>query len=92
MRTESSPKPVDGPHASFEEVLGRLSEVVEHLERGDLPLEESLALFEEGVRLSRAGSKRIDEAERRVEQLLASADGLATRPVATTEDKEPESP
>jgi exodeoxyribonuclease VII small subunit len=74
---------------SFEHVLARLEEVVERLEKGELPLEESLAMFEEGVRLSRAGAKRLDEAERRVEQLLASNDGLVARPL---DDKEPGSP
>lgn len=54
----------------FEEILTRLSTVVEQLEGGELPLERSLALFEEGVRLSRQGSARLDQAERRIEKLL----------------------
>ena len=41
------------------------------LERGDLPLEESLRLFEEGVKLSRVSQARLDTAEKRVEQLLS---------------------
>ncbi len=41
------------------------------LERGELPLEESLRLFEEGVRLSRLSQQKLDTAEKRVEQLLA---------------------
>ena len=60
----------DANSPAFEEILTRLSTVVERLESGDMPLEESLALFEEGVRLSRFGSARLDEAERRVERLL----------------------
>lgn len=55
---------------TFETSLGRLSEIVQRLEKGDLPLEESLALFEEGVRLSRAAQERLDQAERRVEELV----------------------
>lgn len=55
---------------AFEDILGRLSNVVERLESGEIALEESLALFEEGVRLSRVGAARLDEAERRVERLL----------------------
>ena len=58
--------------ATFEEVVERLESVVERLERGDLALEDSLAAFEEGVRLSRAGSSRLDAAEKRVEELLAN--------------------
>jgi exodeoxyribonuclease VII small subunit len=55
---------------SFEAQLKRLGEVVEKLEDGELGLEESLALFEEGVRLSRGAQKRLDAAEKRVEELI----------------------
>jgi len=71
--------------APFEEVMERLQTVVEQLEEGDLPLEQSLAMFEEGVRLSRAGAKRLDEAERRVEELLAAGDELQTSPLEESE-------
>jgi exodeoxyribonuclease VII small subunit len=60
----------DASSPAFEEILTRLSTVVERLESGELPLEESLALFEEGIHLSRNGAARLDEAERRVERLL----------------------
>ena len=69
----------------FEEVMGRLQTVVEQLEEGDLPLEQSLAMFVVGVRLSRAGAKRLDEAERRVEELLAAGDELQTSPLEESE-------
>jgi exodeoxyribonuclease VII small subunit len=59
---------------SFEAAIKRLTEIVQTLERGDLPLEESLRLFEEGVSLSRTSQKRLDAAEKRVEQLLAVDD------------------
>ena len=55
---------------SFEEQLRSLEGVVEKLERGDLPLEESLALFEQGVGLSEACKKELDAAEGRVQVLL----------------------
>ena len=71
--------------ASFETILGRLETVVARLEAGDLPLEDSLAVFEEGVRLAREGQKRLDTAERRVEELLASSEGTETRPIRTKE-------
>ncbi len=57
---------------SFEDLMNRLEEVVESLEAGKLPLERSLELFEEGVRLSRHASGRLDSAERKIEELLAS--------------------
>jgi exodeoxyribonuclease VII small subunit len=61
---------------SFENALGRLSEIVERLEGGELPLEESLKLFEEGVRMARTAEARLDAAEKRVEELLGiDADG-----------------
>lgn len=56
---------------SFEESTRRLADIVAQLESGDLPLERSLALFEEGVRLARAAQARLDTAEKRVEELLA---------------------
>jgi exodeoxyribonuclease VII small subunit len=76
---------------SFEQILGRLSTVVETLEKGDLPLEQALASFEEGVRLSRLGAARLDEAERRVEELLSDDADVRTRalPAAASVDKEP---
>lgn len=57
--------------ASFEDSIRRLSEIVESLESGELPLEESLALFEEGVKLARASQATLDAAEKRVEELLS---------------------
>jgi len=55
---------------SFEASLHRLTEVVEKLESGELGLEESLALFEEGVGLARSAQQRLDSAEKRVEELV----------------------
>ena len=59
-----------GTALSFEESARRLSAIVEELEGGELPLERSLELFEEGVKLARAAKERLDKAERRVEELL----------------------
>lgn len=63
---------------SFESSLKELERIVEQLEEGDLPLEKSLELFEQGVRLSRDCQKRLDEAERKVEILLKGDDGTLT--------------
>ncbi|MCC6553879.1 MAG: exodeoxyribonuclease VII small subunit [Polyangiaceae bacterium] len=60
---------------SFEESTRRLGAIVAELEQGDLPLERALALFEEGIRLSRAAQERLDRAERRVEELLHIDEG-----------------
>jgi exodeoxyribonuclease VII small subunit len=60
---------------TFESSLRELERIVEELEAGDLPLERSLELFEQGVKLSRECQKRLDEAERKVEILLKGSDG-----------------
>jgi len=60
---------------TFEEALARLETIVHELEEADLPLERSLTVFEEGVRLSRLLHERLNEAERKVEILLKNEDG-----------------
>ena len=60
---------------SFEESLKKLESIVDQLEKGDLPLEESLKLFEEGVGLSAACKKELDEAEGKVQMLIRQRDG-----------------
>jgi exodeoxyribonuclease VII small subunit len=69
---ETSNDAHDDSEGSFETSLERLTQVVDRLESGELGLEESLALFEEGVRLSRAAKDRLDKAEKRVEELIES--------------------
>ena len=65
---------------SFEASLEALERIVQQLESGDLPLEKSLELFEQGVRLSRECQERLSQAERRIEVLLRDNQG---RPVVT---------
>jgi exodeoxyribonuclease VII small subunit len=60
---------------AFEEALARLERIVKHLEEGDLPLEESLRLFEEGVSLTRLCAGRLDEAQRKIDLLTRSEQG-----------------
>jgi len=62
----------------FESALSRLEEIVQELEQGEVPLEQSLKLFEEGVKLSRICNKRLEEAERKVEILLKDKSGNIT--------------
>lgn len=59
----------------FEEALEELRNIVQTLERGEKPLEEALALFERGIALVSACSKRLDEVERRVEMLIRDQAG-----------------
>ena len=60
---------------TFEASLKELETIVKQLEEGDMPLEESLKLFETGVRLSRECRERLNNAERRIEVLMKEADG-----------------
>ncbi len=60
---------------TFEQSLNDLERIVKQLEEGDLPLEESLKLFEEGVKLSRDCRERLSNAERRIEVLMKDANG-----------------
>jgi len=60
---------------AFEDALKRLEEIVQQMESGDLTLEASLKLFEEGVRLTRVCSQRLDEAEKKIELLTKDEQG-----------------
>ena len=60
---------------TFEKSISRLEEIVSLLERGDAPLADSLALFEEGTKLIAACSKQLDQAEQKVVKLMKGADG-----------------
>jgi exodeoxyribonuclease VII small subunit len=61
--------------ASFEESLNRLEKIVEQMERGDLPLEDSIKLFEEGMRLSAECKDQLELAEGKVQVLIRQRDG-----------------
>ncbi len=60
---------------TFENALKQLEDIVQKLERGDLALEESLKLYEEGIRLSRLCHAKLEEAEGKIEMLIKDAKG-----------------
>ena len=66
---------------SFEQNMERLEQIVRAMERGDVPLEESLKLFREGTELVQSCGKFLDEAELQVKQIAVAEDG---RPVEET--------
>ena len=73
--------------ARFEDALAELEGIVQRLEKGELPLEDSLAAFERGIALVRSLSQRLAEVEQRVEVLLRSEAGrLVLRPPAAGEE------
>ncbi len=88
-------KKTDEP--TFEQALLQLEQVVQKLEKGELPLEESLRLYEDGIHLSRLCHGKLEEAEGKIEMLMKDARGEPlldaqgkprTKPLALPEDGE----
>ncbi len=73
---EGQPQAIDG--MSFEEALRAREDVVRKLESGDVPLEESIALYERGEALRRHCQARLDAAQARIEKIVQGPDGRAT--------------
>jgi exodeoxyribonuclease VII small subunit len=74
----------------FEEALQELETIVQRLEDGNLTLDESLSLFEEGIKLSRLCSQRLEEAEKKVEILLKNENGSLSRQPFEPEEDSPD--
>jgi exodeoxyribonuclease VII small subunit len=83
----SIPKAVNEAQPDFETAMRDLEELVERLEQGDLPLEESLAAFERGVMLTRACQTALKDAEQKVEILLKKAGEPAVENFTPDESK-----
>ncbi len=73
---------------TFEASLNELERIVKQLEDGDMPLEDSLKLFEDGVRLSRECRERLTNAERRIEVLMKETDGTISLEAVSSEQQE----
>ena len=76
----SKEKAADDPGLTYEEALRRLEDIVKRLEGGNLPLDESLRLFEEGTRLGKVCQRRLTEAELRIERLVGDKGGTEEMP------------
>ena len=72
-------------NVSFEIAISELENIVSQLESGDLELEQSLALFERGIELTRLSQSKLQEAEQKVQILMAKQDQLELQPVAANE-------
>ena len=68
---------------TFEESMTRLDEIVKALEAGDVPLEESMKLFEEGTKLAAKCAALLDTAELKVSKLMAGPDGTPVEEVVS---------
>ncbi len=73
--------------AKFEDCLQRLEQILQELEQGDIPLERSLQLFEEGMKLSNSCRKELEDAEGRIEMLLKQNGKLQPEPYSAPADK-----
>jgi exodeoxyribonuclease VII small subunit len=71
----------------FEDCLSRLEQIVGELERGDVPLEQALKLFEEGMQLSGVCRKELEEAEGKVEILLKQDGKLQAQPFEASAER-----
>ena len=71
----------------FEDCLARLEQIVNELEKGELPLEKALALFEEGVQLSNSCRKELDAAEGKIELLMRQNGKLQPGPFESVAEK-----
>jgi exodeoxyribonuclease VII small subunit len=71
--------PADATPIEFESAMKRLETIVEELESGELTLEDSIRRYEEGVKLSRGLTAKLDEAEKRIERLVEGGEGEAPR-------------
>ena len=81
----AAPLAPDGTPYTFEKALDRLETIVDELEDGSLALETSIARFEEGVILTRFLERELARAQKRVEELVDTAEGPETRPWAGEE-------
>ena len=63
------------PNMTFEQSMQRLEQIVRAMERGDVPLEESLKLFQEGTELVRSCGKLLDDAQLQVKKIMTAPDG-----------------
>jgi len=84
-RSEATP-PSGEEEPTFEQALERLEEIVNRLEAGDLELEAALEAFEQGVALTRRCAGQLDDAERRIEQLVQDGAKWLVRPFDETEE------
>jgi exodeoxyribonuclease VII small subunit len=73
----ATPPAQDIGQMSFEQALAALEQIVQALERGDVPLDQSISLYERGEALRAACQQRLDAAQARIERIVTGADGRA---------------
>jgi exodeoxyribonuclease VII small subunit len=83
--SEPTPRPTPNPPPTFEAGLQELESIVKEMETGELPLERAIALFEQGMKLSEACRKQLEEAETRVEILTRRAGEIQPQPLKSND-------
>ncbi|UOF92936.1 exodeoxyribonuclease VII small subunit [Fodinisporobacter ferrooxydans] len=68
------------PETTFETALNRLEQIVRQLESGELPLDQAIAQFQEGMQLAKVCRDRLDQAEQKIEMLVQEAGSFQKRP------------
>ena len=91
MASKSAPTPATPATPAFEAALAQLESLVSRLESGDLPLDEALRTFEQGVRLTRECQSALASAQQKVQQLLQRGDSVAIEDVESTATLETQS-
>jgi exodeoxyribonuclease VII small subunit len=72
----------------FEKAMQRLEQIVDDLEKGELDIDKSLEIFEEGIKMSRVCSKKLNEAEAKIEKLTQNQKGELVTELFPTEDED----
>jgi exodeoxyribonuclease VII small subunit len=85
-KKSSDAEPAD--ELSFEVALQRLETIVDHLEEGNLELEDALSTFEDGVKLTRRCAGQLEDAERRIDELVREGEKWMTRPFEPSEESD----
>ena len=76
----------------FEKAMKRLEQIVEELEKGELDIDKSLEIFEEGIKMSRVCSKKLNEAEAKIEKLTQDKKGELITELFPVEEEENDAP
>jgi exodeoxyribonuclease VII small subunit len=86
--SKKSPDSDATEEVSFEVALQRLETIVDHLEEGNLELEDALSAFEDGVKLTRRCAGQLEDAERRIDELVREGEKWMTRPFEQSEESD----
>ena len=76
---------------SFEQAMDKLEQIVARLESGDVPLEQAIELFQEGMKLSQLCGQKLEQVERKIEILMEQEGGLVKKPFNPAADEKGES-